>query len=142
VCVSHAAGQLFRTLSNTHTDLWLHAQRGARVARLLAVLCWAQCQFVDGTQVGGYAPGEAPESARLLAAEIELCMALFGLEKQHLFYDRVLETKVVVAWNADCILLAARGSATRSNAIEDVKVSCAHRGAIMSSWQLPGLAGW
>lgn len=63
-----------------------------------------------------------PESARVLAVEIDLAMGLFGLEKRHLFYDRKLETKVVVAWNADTIMLAARGSATSSNWLEDAKV--------------------
>ena len=73
-------------------------------------------------QVGGYKADAVPGSAQLLAAEIELGMALFGLEKRHLFYDRDLETKIVVAWNASEIVIAARGSATKSNFLEDAKV--------------------
>lgn len=54
--------------------------------------------------------------------EVEEAMALFNLEKRHLFYDRQHETKVVVAWNSSTILVCVRGSIARANFVDDAKV--------------------
>ena len=58
----------------------------------------------------------------MLMGEVDEAMALFALEKRHLFYDRDRETKVVVAWNWHKVLVCIRGSAARSNFVEDAKV--------------------
>jgi hypothetical protein len=77
-------------------------------------------------QVDASASAEVPESKRLLQGEIEFCMALFGLKQHRLFYERVLETKVAVAWSADRIVLAARGTSTRANALADLNACCTY----------------
>lgn len=83
---------------------------------------WASLMY-DYTEVPpGWGGGDLPESAHMLNEQIGAAMALFALEKRALFYDRELETKIVVAWNGDTILLAARGTSNAANAWADLKV--------------------
>ena len=101
----------------------MHALSSAAVSRQSPAKSRDVWPAADYTEVAdAEAAGAAlPATARLVAAEIEFSMALFALEKRHLFYDRGTQTKVVIAWNADTVVLAARGTAERSNVLEDAK---------------------
>jgi hypothetical protein len=76
----------------------------------------------DYTEAEGHKFVNLPESVRVLMGEVEEAMALFALEKRHLFYDRQHETKVIVAWNFNTILVSARGTSAKANFIQDAKV--------------------
>ena len=68
-----------------------------------------------------------PDCARLLELQRMLrgTMRLFALEQYHVFYNRELETKVVVAWNRDLIIVCVRGTFGKVNLMDDLKVrSC------------------
>lgn len=58
------------------------------------------------------------------AAELAFAMRLFGLQHRRQFLDRSRQTKVVVAWSAQAIVIAARGTAHAANAWDDAKVRC------------------
>jgi len=50
-------------------------------------------------------------------------MQLYNLEKLHMLRDPVTNTKCLVAWGGDTLLVSFRGTANRQNATHDVKVS-------------------
>jgi hypothetical protein len=95
-----------------------------------AIKCffWSTIMY-DYTEAEGYKFQNIPEPVREVMGEVEEAMGLYGLEKRHLFYDRMLETKVAVAWNYSTILVCIRGSSARTNFLEDLKVllSCTTR---------------
>lgn len=53
-------------------------------------------------------------------------MQLYNLEKLHMLRDPVTNTKCLVAWGSDTLLISFRGTANRQNATHDVKVSQCH----------------
>ena len=97
---------------------------------------WATMIY-DYTEAEGHRFENLPESVKTLLGEVEEAMALFSLERRHLFYDREHETKVVVAWNRSMILVCIRGSIATANFIDDAKVCaslpCMRRPALRSS---------
>ncbi len=49
-------------------------------------------------------------------------MKLFGLEHSELFWEKALDTKLLMAWNNSRIFIAFRGTASLANALADVQV--------------------
>ena len=54
-------------------------------------------------------------------------MDLYSLDELHMLRDPVTQTKCVVGWSADTLVVAFRGTANCQNATHDMKVSiCIH----------------
>ncbi len=52
-------------------------------------------------------------------------MSLYGLEESELFWEKKLDTKLLLAWNRNTFVVAFRGTASLANALADVQVpSC------------------
>ncbi len=60
-------------------------------------------------------------------------MQLYNLEHLELVRDPLTNTKCLVAWGQDTVLVAFRGTANKQNAIHDLKVStpCGHLQAVL-----------
>ena len=54
--------------------------------------------------------------------KLEVAMKLNGLEKSELFWEKALDTKMLVAWNDTCMVLVFRGTASVANALADLQV--------------------
>ncbi len=52
-------------------------------------------------------------------------MGMLGLEQVQLFWERSLDTKVLIGWSPDTIVISVRGTASLRNAIADIQVPCA-----------------
>ena len=65
----------------------------------------------------------------------ETAMQLYNLEHLELVRDPLTNTKCLVAWGQDTVLVAFRGTANKQNAIHDLKVSspCGHLQALLRS---------
>ena len=50
-------------------------------------------------------------------------MRLNNLEKSELFWEKALDTKMLMAWNDNSMVLAFRGTASVANALADLQVS-------------------
>ena len=50
-------------------------------------------------------------------------MALYGLNDAQLFIERRCDTKMLMAWNRNNIVMAFRGTASRTAAFYDLQVS-------------------
>ena len=77
------------------------------------------------TETSGVSFETMPAPIKALIGEMDAAMRLFNLSKRHLFYDRSLGTKVLVAWNSSTILITVRGTAEMTNVIADAKVCLA-----------------
>ncbi|BDA51088.1 probable lipase at N-terminal half [Coccomyxa sp. Obi] len=53
--------------------------------------------------------------------KLEVGMKLLGLEHSELFWEKALDTKLLLAWNNSRILIAFRGTASLANALADVQ---------------------
>ena len=91
------------------------------VETAIKLFFWATVIY-DYDEAAGHKFENLPASVLQLLSEVDEAMALFDLHKKRLFYDRERETKVVVAWRPDLILVCARGSAAARNFVEDAKV--------------------
>lgn len=49
-------------------------------------------------------------------------MGLYGLEHSELFWDKARDTKLLMGWSDNRIVLAFRGTASLSNVLSDVQV--------------------
>ena len=49
-------------------------------------------------------------------------MQLYDLEQIHVLRDPVTNTKALVAWRKDVIVIAFRGTANKQNALHDIQV--------------------
>ena len=49
-------------------------------------------------------------------------MGMLGLEQVQLFWERSLDTKVLIGWSSDTIVISVRGTASLRNAIADIQV--------------------
>ena len=49
-------------------------------------------------------------------------MSLYGLEHSELFWEKALDTKLLMAWNKHTIVMAFRGTASFANALADLQV--------------------
>lgn len=63
-------------------------------------------------------------------------MQLYSLEKLHMLRDPATNTKCLVAWGSDTLLISFRGTANRQNATHDVKVSQCHLFCLCCTLQL------
>lgn len=53
---------------------------------------------------------------------LDTAMSLYGLEHSELFWEKALDTKLLMAWNKHTIVLAFRGTASFANALADLQV--------------------
>lgn len=53
---------------------------------------------------------------------VQRAMALFDLQHRREFYNATTETHLVMGWNAQQIVICARGSSARANFVHDGKV--------------------
>lgn len=86
---------------------------------------WSTIAY-EYTEAEGQKFSTLPEEVCALLGEVAEAMSLYALEKRHLFYDRTCETKVVVAWNSETILVCVRGSSHRANFLQDLRVRGTH----------------
>lgn len=49
-------------------------------------------------------------------------MSLYGLEESELFWEKAMDTKMLLAWRPGTILIAFRGTASMQNALADLRV--------------------
>jgi len=49
-------------------------------------------------------------------------MGMFGLDQVQLFWERSLDTKVLIGWSADTIVISVRGTASLRNFVADIQV--------------------
>jgi hypothetical protein len=57
--------------------------------------------------------------------KLETAMSLYGLRKFELLWERKLDSKALIAWNDDTVVLAFRGTASLANLWADLQVrSC------------------
>ena len=52
---------------------------------------------------------------------LETAMGLYGLEHSELFWEKALDTKLLMAWNSNTIVMAFRGTASFANALADLQ---------------------
>ncbi|CAL5228580.1 g11739 [Coccomyxa viridis] len=53
--------------------------------------------------------------------KLEVAMKLYNLEKSELFWEKALDTKMLMAWNDTCMVLVFRGTASVANALADLQ---------------------
>ncbi len=74
---------------------------------------------------------------------LKTAMALYGLTHSELFWEKALDTKLLMAWNAHTIVVAFRGTASLSNALADLQACTAapsHRRAAVFLLMCAGTA--
>lgn len=49
-------------------------------------------------------------------------MGMFGLDQVQLFWERSLDTKVLIGWSANTIVISVRGTASLRNFVADIQV--------------------
>ena len=72
--------------------------------------------------------GSVPEKPGVQNAsdlKLEVAMKLYKLEQSELFWEKALDTKLLMAWNGTCMVLVFRGTASMANALADLQVRCA-----------------
>ncbi|EIE21257.1 alpha/beta-hydrolase [Coccomyxa subellipsoidea C-169] len=52
---------------------------------------------------------------------LDTAMSLYGLEHSELFWEKALDTKLLMAWNKHTIVMAFRGTASFANALADLQ---------------------
>ena len=52
---------------------------------------------------------------------LETAMGLYGLENFELLWERATDTKALMAWNADTLVLGFRGTASMANVLADLQ---------------------
>ena len=50
-------------------------------------------------------------------------MSLYGLTNSELFWDKLSDTKMLMAWSSTCVVCSFRGTASLNNAVSDLQVS-------------------
>lgn len=88
----------------------------------------------DYTEAQGHQFSTLPSEVREVLGDMEHAMQFYGLSKRRMFYDRSIETKILIAWSASTIVLSFRGSITRANYVADVKVCSLNK----SGFRVPG----
>ena len=53
--------------------------------------------------------------------KLEVAMKLNNLEQSELYWEKALDNKMLMAWNADTIVLVFRGTASTTNALADLQ---------------------
>ena len=70
----------------------------------------------------------ALQGRKVLTLSEERAMQLYGLKHLRLVREPKLDTKCLMAWNEDTLVLAFRGTASKINAISDMKVGSSCEG--------------
>ena len=73
----------------------------------LSVVCFTTCATVQGS---------------LLDVPLEGALALYSLNAAQVFREPVQDSKAMVAWGPDAIVITFRGTASFSNVLNDIKV--------------------
>ena len=55
---------------------------------------------------------------------LERALHMFSLEHSELFWEKARDTKLLMGWNTNRIVIAFRGTASMSNVLSDVQVEC------------------
>ena len=55
--------------------------------------------------------------------KLEVAMKLNNLEQSELFWEKALDNKMLMAWNATTIVLVFRGTASTTNALADLQAN-------------------
>ena len=50
-------------------------------------------------------------------------MSLYGLEHSEMYWEKAQDTKMLISWNKDTIVIAFRGTSSMANALADLQVS-------------------
>jgi len=53
---------------------------------------------------------------------LDTAMGLYGLEHSELFWEKAQDTKLLISWNKDTIVIAFRGTSSMANAMADLQV--------------------
>ena len=53
--------------------------------------------------------------------DLGTAMDLYGLTNSELFWEKSLDTKLLVAWNKNTVVFAFRGTASLSNVLADIQ---------------------
>jgi hypothetical protein len=53
---------------------------------------------------------------------IETAMSFYGLEHSELFWEKAMDTKMLLAWSRHTVMIAFRGTASMQNAMADLRV--------------------
>ncbi|KAK9804297.1 hypothetical protein WJX72_005360 [[Myrmecia] bisecta] len=61
------------------------------------------------------------EEAGKTGLSLETGMSLWGLQHSELFWEKQLDTKCLMAWNADTCVISFRGTASITNALADIQ---------------------
>ena len=62
-----------------------------------------------------------PSGVQVKGLSLETAMAQYDLKHSELFWEKALDTKLLLAWNSRTIVLAFRGTATLANALADLQ---------------------
>ncbi|KAK9902044.1 hypothetical protein WJX75_002353 [Coccomyxa subellipsoidea] len=65
---------------------------------------------------------------------LDTAMSLYGLEHSELFWEKALDTKLLMAWNKHTIVLAFRGTASFANALADLQAWQTPHPPVRGSW--------
>ena len=55
---------------------------------------------------------------------LDTAMSLYNLEHSELYWEKAQDTKLLIAWNHDTIVIAFRGTSSMANALADLQVGC------------------
>ena len=55
---------------------------------------------------------------------LDTAMSLYNLEHSELYWEKAQDTKLLIAWNHDTIVIAFRGTSSMANALADLQVDC------------------
>ena len=59
-------------------------------------------------------------------------MAMLGLSQVQLFWERSLDTKVLIGWSDDTVVISFRGTASLRNALADLQARSLSRRALLT----------
>lgn len=62
-----------------------------------------------------------PAGLQVTGLSLETAMELYKLQHSELFWEKALDTKLLLAWSQDTIMLAFRGTASMANALADLQ---------------------
>lgn len=108
-----AAHQLLTQPCTGHA---LHVRFGMQIS------CCLTCPGSQGMTAQPH-PSKGKETRRARGERLlRTAMGHFGLTDLETFWDRQLDTKALLGWNAQTVVLAFRGTASMRNACSDMKV--------------------
>lgn len=70
-----------------------------------------------------YLPDALHAQAEESTLSLEEGMSFYGLTSSELFWERASDTKMLMAWNRNTVVVAFRGTASINNAWSDLQVS-------------------